>query len=199
LLRRSAISADALVRDRLAYKIAVVAENAFLNGIGTAGQPLGVFTASDLGISTGRDVSTGNTAATPTFDGLKEAKYTMKGQYRGGANWIFHRTIVKLIDKLKDGEGRYIWQASVVPGAPDMILGIPVRESEYAPNTITGSAYVGILGNFANYWIADALTATIQVLIELYAGTNQNGYLSRMEFDGMPVLEEAFVRVKLGA
>lgn len=199
LLRNSALSADAIVRDRLAYKLAVVAENAFLNGIGSGGQPLGVFTASDLGIGAARDVSTGNTSTTPTFDGLKEAKYTMKGQYRGRANWIFHRSIVKLIDKLKDGEGRYIWQASVVPGAPDMILGMPVRESEYSPSTISASAYVGILGDFSNYWIVDALTATIQVLVELYAGANQNGYLSRMEFDGMPVLAEAFVRVKLGS
>lgn len=199
LLRRSAISADIIVRDRLAYKIAIVAENAFLNGSGAAGQPLGVFEASSLGISTGRDVSTGNTSATPTFDGLKEAKYFLKGQYRGRANWIFHRTIVKLISKLKDGEGRYIWQPSVVINDPDVILGMPVRESEFAPNTISSSEYVGILGDFSNYWIVDALTATIQVLVELYAGANQVGYLSRQEFDGMPVLEEAFVRVKLGS
>jgi len=38
----------------------------------------------------------------------------------------------------------------------------------------------------------------IQVLTELYAETNQNGYIGRMEVDGMPVLEEAFVRVKMG-
>jgi len=40
---------------------------------------------------------------------------------------------------------------------------------------------------------------TIQVLTELYAETNQNGYHSRLEADGMPVLAEAFGRVKLAA
>lgn len=199
LIQHSALSADTIVRDRLAYKMGVVMENAYLNGTGAAGQPLGVMEASADGIPSGRDVSTGNTSTTPTFDGLKEAKWTLKGGYRGRANWLFHRTIVKLIDKLKDGEGRYIWQASVIPGAPDMILGIPVRESEYMPNTISGGAYVGIIGDFSNYWIADAMTATIQVLIELYAGANQIGYLSRLESDGMPVLAEAFIRVKLGS
>ncbi len=199
LIRRSSIGVDAIVRDRLAYKMAVVMENAYINGTGANGQPLGVMVASDLGIGTGRDVSTGNSAVTPTFDGLKEAKYTMKNQYRPRANWIFHRTIVKLISKLKDGEGRYIWEASVVIGDPDRILGMPVRESEYMPNTITGSAYVGILGDFSRYWIADSLASTIQVLLELYAETNQNGYILRMESDGMPVLAEAFIRVKLGA
>lgn len=199
LIRRSSIGVDAIVRDRLAYKMAVVMENAYINGTGANGQPLGVMTASDLGIGTGRDVSTGNTAATPTFDGLKEAKYTLKNQYRPRCNWIFHRTIVKLISKLKDGEGRYIWEASVVIGDPDRILGMPVRESEYMPNTISASNYVGILGDFSRYWIADSLASTIQVLLELYAETNQNGYILRMESDGMPVLAEAFIRVKLGS
>ncbi len=199
LIRRSSIGVDAIVRDRLAYKMAVVMENAYINGTGANGQPLGVMTASSLGISTGRDVSTGNTSATPTFDGLKEAKYTLKNQYRPRANWIFHRTIVKLISKLKDGEGRYIWEASVVTGDPDRILGMPVRESEYMPNTISASNYVGIIGDFSRYWIADSLASTIQVLLELYAETNQNGYILRMESDGMPVLAEAFIRVKLGS
>ena len=196
LLRKSAIGADAIVRSRLGYKAAVVLENAFLNGSG-AMQPLGIFTASDNGISTGRDVSTGNTTTEIRFDGLKEAEYTLKAGYRRKANWIFHRDAIKQISKLKDGEGRYIWTPSVQLEQPDRILNIPVHESEYAPNTFTTGLYVGILGDFSNYWIVDALTLAIQVLIELYAATNQNGYIARLEVDGMPVLEEAFARVTL--
>ena len=78
-----------------------------------------------------------------------------------------------------------------------MILDIPVIMSEYAPNTFTTGLYAGILGDFSYYWIADALDMTIQVLTELYAESNQNGYILRSETDGMPVLEEAFVRVTL--
>jgi HK97 family phage major capsid protein len=196
LLRRSAIPVETLVRDRLAYKSAVVQENAFLNGTGNS-QPLGIFVASALGINTDRDVSTGNTITSITFDGLKSAKYALKSQYRGRATWLFHRDAMQQIDKLKDGEGRYIWQPSVVVGAPDTILARPVYESEYVPHSFLTTLYVGILGDFSNYWIVDALTQTIQVLTELYAATNQNGYISRAELDGMPVLAEAFARVKL--
>ena len=71
--------------------------------------------------------------------------------------------------------------------------------SEYAPSTFTENLYIGMLGDFANYWIADALDMTMQRLVELYAATNQVGFISRFESDGMPVLEEAFVRVKLTA
>jgi HK97 family phage major capsid protein len=197
LLRRSAIGSDSIVRERLAYKMAVVMENAYLNGSG-AGQPLGIFTASDNGISTDRDFSTGNTATEIRFDGLKEVEYQLKAQYRSRAQWLFHRDAVKQISKLKDGEGRYIWQPSVQIGQPDRLLNRPIQESEYAPNTFSSGCYVGMLGDFSQYWIVDALTLTIQVLLELYAATNQNGYIARAESDGMPVLEEAFARVKLG-
>ena len=197
LLRSSAFGIEALVRDRLAYKFAVVQENAFLNGSGV-GQPLGVFTASNDGITTSQDVSTGNTATTMTFDGLKEAKYSLKANYWPKVRWIFHRDGVKMISKLKDGEGQYIWAPSVIAGDPDRLLSFPVHMSEYAPNTFTTGLYVGILGDFSNYWIVDALDMEVQRLVELYAATNQIGFIGRVECDGMPVLAEAFRRVKLG-
>ena len=197
LLRKAAVGPEALVRERLAYKSAVVQENAFLNGNGAA-QPLGVFTANAAGISTGRDVSSGNTTSSMTFDGLKAAKWSIKSQYWPRCQWIFHPDGGEQIDKLKDGNGQYIWQASVVAGQPDRLLSFPVNFSEYAPNTFTTGLYVGLLGDFSNYWIADALSMEVQQLVELYAATNQVGFIVRSETDGMPVLEEAVARVKLG-
>jgi HK97 family phage major capsid protein len=197
LLRRVP-SMEALIRDRIAYKMAVPEENAYLNGSG-AGQPLGVFTASDNGISTSRDVSTGNTDTSIMFDGLKEAQYTLKAQYWNSAQWIFHRTAVKQIDKLKDGDGQYVLRPDVRGGGPvDQVLGFPLNISEYAPSTFTTGLYVGLLGDFSYYWIAESLGISVQVLLELLARTNQVGFLARQEIDGMPVLAEAFVRVKLG-
>ena len=196
LLRSSALNVDAIVRDRLAYKAGIVEENAFLNGTG-ANQPLGVFVVSADGISTSRDVSTGNTITSIKTDGLIEAKYTMLPGYWSRARWIFHRDAIKQIRKLKDGDGQYVWKPGITNDRGDTILDIPVLMSEYAPNTFTTGLYVGILGDFSNYWIADALDMTVEVLTELYAEANQNGYILRKETDGMPVLEEAFVRVTL--
>ena len=197
LLRSSAIDIEGLIRDRMAYKFAVTEENAFLNGTGAL-QPLGLFTASDEGISTSRDISTGNTTTAITGDGLKEAKYGLKMQYRQNAAWIFHRDGVKQIDKLKDGEGRYLMQpVTRTAGSLDQLLSYPVYESEYAPSTFTTGLYVGILGDFSFYWIADSLAISIQRLVELYAATGQDGFIATQEADGMPVLEEAFARVTL--
>lgn len=198
LLRKSVLPAERIVVDRLTYKFSVVEENGFLNGTGS-NQPLGLFTASAQGISTGRDVSTDNAATDLTADGLINAKYALKGQYHKNANWIFHRLVVRNIRKLKDGSGAYLWQAGIAGDRPSTILEMPYRLSEYAPSTFSASAYVGILGDFTFYWIADALKMEVQRLDELYAATNQVGFIGRKETDGMPVLEEAFVRVQLAA
>jgi len=195
-LIRSVPSSEGLVRMRLAYKFGITQERGFMTGTGDQ-QPLGVFVASSDGISTSRDVSTGNTTTAIKFDGLKEAKYTLKGQYWPRARWTFHRDALKQLSKEKDGEGRYIWAESVRVGEPDRLLNMPVIMSEYAPNTFTTGLYVGILGDFMQYWIVDALTFELQMLMELYAETNQVGLIGRLESDGMPVLEEAFVRVTL--
>ena len=195
-LLRLSPDVERLVLDRLAYKFAITYEKAGMTGSG-ANEPLGVFTASADGISTGRDVSTGNTTTSIQTDGLLEAKYTLKGAYWPSAKWLFHRSAIKQIAKLQDDTGRYLWQPAVTLGAPDMLFGVPVFTSEYAPSTFTTGLYVGIIGDFKFYHIADALSFSIQRLNELYAATNQTGFIGRLESDGMPVLEEAFVRVKL--
>lgn len=198
LLRSAALSVEGIVRDRMSYKFGVSEEQAFMTGHG-AGRPLGVFTASSSGISTSRDVSTDNTTTAITADGLINAKYTFESQWIGNPamRWIFHRDAVKMIRKLKDGSGQYLWQPGLASDRPDTILDVPVLMSEYAPNTFTSQQYVGIIGDFSYYWIAENMQLDIQHLMELGALTNQDYFIGRMKLDGMPILENAFVRVKL--
>jgi len=196
LLRASAMQPEALVRARLAYKFAVTQEKAFLLGTGVQ-QPLGVFVASADGIPTTRDVSTGNTTTEIQADGLIEAKYSLKGNYWPRSRWLFSREAVKKIRKLKDGNGQYLWAPGLAGGTPDTILDVPYAVSEYAPATFTAGLYVGLIGDFSQYWVVDALDLTVQRLVELYAETNETGFIGRAEVDGAPVLAEAFARVKL--
>ncbi|MCG5220274.1 phage major capsid protein [Streptosporangium sp. KLBMP 9127] len=197
LLRRAAMSPEAIVRQRMEYKFGVTQEKAFMTGDGNK-KPLGLFTASAQGISTGRDVVTGS-ATDVTGDGLIDAKYTLKPQYWARARWLWHRDAIKRIRKLKDLEGVYLWQAGLAGDRPDTILDVPYIVSEFVPNTFTNGLYVGMIADFSFYWIADALNMEIQRLDELYAETNQVGFIGRLETDAMPTLEEAFVRVKVSA
>lgn len=195
-LLRKAPRVESVINDRLAYKLGVTQEKAYLLGTGSQ-QPLGLFVASNNGIPTTRDVSTGNTSTSITMDGVNEAYYNQKVQYQQRGVWLYHRDAIKQLSKLKDGEGQYIWQAAITEKEPDRLKGRPVYQSEYVPNTFTTGQYVGLFGDLSYYYIADGLQPQMQRLQELYAETNQDGFIMRYEGDGMPVLAEAFSRVKL--
>lgn len=203
LLQRSATPIEALVMQRLGYKFGVTEEKAFLTGNGV-GKPLGLFTASNDGVSTARDVSSGNNALTSSAgagsqasaDALIAMKFSLKAQYMARAEWLFHRDILKIVAQLKDANGQYIFRESLRAGEPDVLLGRPVNMSEFAPNTNTTGLYIGMFADFSFYHIVDVLGMQVQRLNELYAETNQTGFIGRAEVDGMPVLAEAFARLK---
>ncbi len=144
-------------------------------------------------------MSAGNTSTAIGADNLRNVKYSLKSQYlaQPSLRWLFHRDALKQISKLKDGMGQYLWTDGITNGDPDSILGIPVAMSEFAPATFTTGLYVGLLGAFEFYWIADSLEMDMLVLVEKYANTNQIGYIVRRKTDGMPQIAEAFSRVTL--
>jgi HK97 family phage major capsid protein len=189
---------DSLVMKRLAYKFGISEEKAFLLGTGVQ-QPLGLFVPTTDGIDTSRDVLSGAVngfTAAAGADALFDALYTLKAQYQAKATWLFHRDLVRQIRKLKATTNEYLWQPSIQAAEPSTILGRPFYMSEYVPNTLTTGLYVGMVGDFSQYYIADAFSMGVQRLEELYAESNQTGFIGRQEVDGMPVLAEAFVRIK---
>ncbi len=198
LLSAAVLNVDGIIRDEIGYALGITEEQEFMTGTG-AGQALGLFTASDYGISTGRDVSTDNTTTAVTFDNLIEVQESVKEQYQGACEWLGSRTLAKKCRKLKGTDGQYIWEESGKAGSPSLLLGKPFIRSEYVPATFTAGLYVGLYGDLSNYWIADSLDLQILELNELYAVTFQKGYRVQTEMDAMPVREEAFARIKLAA
>ena len=196
LLMASA-DAESLIREEMAYKFGITEEKGFLTGTGS-GQPLGIFTASASGISTGRDVAAAS-ATTVVGDDLINAKYTLRSGYLNDPSlaWVLHRDLLKIVRKLKDSTGQYLWSPSLSAGEPDRLFDIPFYLSEYAPNTFTTGLYVAVLGAFRYYTIVEVADFMIQRLVELYAAVNEVGFIGRMWVDGAPIMEEAFVRLKL--
>ena len=195
LLRLSSLGIETLVIQRLGYKIAVTQETAFMTGNGV-NRPLGIFTASADGVPSTQDVTAAATTSW-TGDNLINVQYSLKPQHQARGVWIMHRLAVRDTRKLKDGNGQYLWQPGLQGGQPDTINGRPYIQSEYAPSTFTTGLYVAAFGDLSQYWIADAEDLSVQRLVELYAATNQIGFIARSATDGMPVLAEAFARLVL--
>ena len=194
LIDVSALNVEQIVRERLLYKHELVQEKAFLTGTGSA-QPLGIFTASASGIPVGRDIDSGGTGGAITNANLLDTFYSVKQQYRDNAVWMMHRDQVATIQAVSDANGLSVLQPARTAGEPDTILGRPVYESEFAPNTKADATYALAFGDLRYYWIADLNVWTLQRLNELYAATSQVGFISRSYHDGMPVLSSAFARL----
>lgn len=198
-LRATPVGGEALVRDRLGYKQGVAQSTGFNTGTG-ATQALGIYTASASGISTSREVEIGNGSGAVDADKLITARYTLRQGYAMAptARWHMHRLWLAKFRKLKATTGDYVWQPGLSRGDPVgmTLLDVPVVLDEYAPSTTTHGAgvYGAVLGDFQFYWIVEALGIEVQRLDELFAATNQVGFIIRTEVDGMPVLEDAFVR-----
>lgn len=198
LMRKAMMNPEQIVIQRMAYKFGVAEEKAMLTGDGVK-KPLGVFTPSDQGIPTSRDITAGNTTTALKPDNLINVQHALREQYQANAVWIMHRDHMSSIRKEKDTQGRYLLNLNTFnEGRPATLLDKRYYLSEYAPNTMTTGQYAAIYGDFRQgHVIADSLQLEMEVLRELYAEKNRVGFIARREVDAMPVLAEAFVRSRL--
>jgi HK97 family phage major capsid protein len=199
-LLRMAPHAEDFVIERMRQVIGQVMENAYLQGNG-AGQPLGIFTAHANGVSTARDVTTGATSSNITYDHLVSCIGAIKSQWRSGCVWIGSRLFEERCRKLKSGDGVPLISQAMDAKRVTTLLGFPLYTSEYVPNQTTwsASAYVAALINPRYYYIVDSMNIEIAVLRELYAATNETGYIIRCATDGNVISENCCVRVQLGS
>lgn len=192
LLMRTSFDIEGFVTSRLGYKLGVSMEKAYMTGDG-AKKPLGIFVANDDGIGTARDITSDAATAISVSD-LVSLQTAVKMQYSRNGSWVFGRAALKQVRLMKTTEA-YVWQPALALGNPATILDRPYYISEYAPNVITAGLYTIVYGDFKYYGICDSLVQSIQRLNELYAVTDQTGYICRMWSDGMPLLSEAFARL----
>lgn len=198
LMRSARFDMEAWVNDRMAYKFAVPEENAFINGSGAA-QPLGLLNTSDLPVFT----TAGSLAV--TGDDVINWVYSLPARYAPGATILCNRAFIRKVRLLKGTDNNYLWQPGLQGGSPSRILDTPYEVSDRfddgldANDAWEASAKIAVIGDFQYYWIVDSLNFTLQRVDELYAETNEVGFIGRKEADGQAVLAEAFYALKVKA
>lgn len=185
LLNDSVFDLEAYISKEFARRIGTKEEDAFFNGNGT-GKPTGIFNSTG-----GADVGVTTASATAiTADEIIDLFYSLKAPYRKRAVWVINDATIKAIRKLKDGNGNYLWQPALTSGTPDLLLGRPVYTSSAVP-TIQAGAKTIAFGDFSYYWIADRQGRNFKKLSELYAATDQTGFVATQRVDGKLILSEA--------
>ena len=193
LLQDSAFDLESYIREEFARRIGDKEEAAYLNGDGSH-KPTGILNATG-GAQVG--ITAASTTAI-TADEVIDLFYSLKAPYRKNAIWILNDATVKVIRKLKNGAGDYLWQPALKDGDVPTILGRPYFTSQFAP-TIEAAAKVMAFGDFNYYWIGDRQGISFKRLNELYAGNGQVGFLASKRLDGKLVLPEAIKVLQMKA
>jgi HK97 family phage major capsid protein len=176
LLEDSAFNLVALLGQMIGERLGRIGNRKFTVGSG-ANEPRGVLTAAALG-------KTAAGASAILADELLDLEHSIDPAYRNDrCAWMMHDSTLALIRKLKDGEGRYLWEQSLQVGQPDRILGYPVSINQHMP-TVTNSAKTILFGDFSRYKIRDVNTIRLRRLVERFADTDQEGFVGFIRSDG---------------
>ena len=162
LLDDASINMEAWLAGKVADKFARTEAAAFVNGSGV-NQPRGFLTYPDGTTLPGtiervKTGASGAFAAAPNGgDVLVNALYSLKAAYRANATWFMNRATFKLVRKLKDSDGAYLWQPGITLGQPASILGYAAASFEDMPDPASGSLSIAVGDMREAYQIVDRI------------------------------------------
>jgi len=187
ILQDDAVGIEGIIRDAMAERLGRIVNEHLTVGTGS-GQPNGLVTASAQGFEAAG-------AAAIAFDDMIELYHSVDPAYRtsGQLAWMFNDTTLKLLRKIKDTEGNFIWQpASVATEQPATILGTRFAINQDMPN-VEASAKSVVFGAMDRYIVRRVREFAVRRLVERYADFYQVGFLGFGRFDG-ELLDTAAVK-----
>ena len=175
LLTDSAFDIASQLGQMSGERLARITNRHYTDGDG-AGKATGVAFAATLGVT-----AVGTTDF--TADELYDLKHSVEPAYRLAPNWMFNDATLLKLKKLKDGEGRYLWQSSLAGGVPDTLDGDPIQVNQHMA-AATSALRPIVYGDFSKYVIRDILGVRSLRLVERYAEFDQQGFVSFLRTDG---------------
>ena len=162
LLDDSAFDVEGWLANRIADRFARAEASAFVNGDG-ADKPTGFLTHTKIAnaswswgnlgyVATG---AAGDFAAVNASDAIVDLVYALNAEYRANATFVMNSKTAGAVRKMKDADGRFLWQDGLAAEQPARLMGYPVLIAEDMPD-IGANAYAIAFGDFANgYTIAE--------------------------------------------
>jgi HK97 family phage major capsid protein len=148
------------------------------------GDPQGVITGAGAGVTA---AATGAITANELID----LYHSLGHLYRRNAVFMMNDATAKLVRKLVDSDGQYIWQSGLQAGQPDSLLGRPVVINN-SMATAAAAAKTVLFGDMRYFWIADFGRTEVKRLDELYAANGQVGFRWYRRYDSNVMLAAAF-------
>jgi len=176
LIQDSMFNIEAYIQNLLQLRIGRIQNRHHTVGTGNA-QPRGIVTASGAG-----KVGATGQAGTVTYDDLVDLEHSVDPYYRATAKWMMHDDTLKVLRKLKDGNGRPIfvpgYEQGNPGGAPDRLMGREIIINQHMP-VMAANAKSILFGDFSKYLIRDVMDLTLfRMTDSKYTEKGQVGFLA---------------------
>jgi HK97 family phage major capsid protein len=160
LVDDSAVDIEQWIADKVADVFSRKESTAFVSGNGVS-QPRGLLTYA-AGTNWGQieQVNSGSSGVV-TADGLIKLFYSLKEAYTKRATFLMNRAVVQSVRLLKDTTNQYIWQPGLAAGAPDTLMGVPVKMASDMPIAAANSLSVAVADFKAAYMVVDRINIRI--------------------------------------
>ena len=185
---------EAEMQSEFSEQFAKAEGSAFVSG-NAVGKPEGFMTNGSVG-----EVNSGSGTAI-LADGLISLVHNIKSEYGRNGVFVFNRSTLAAIRKLKDTAGQYVFQVgmSLTGGASNTILGYPYVEATDMPD-VAGGAYPVAFGDFRRaYMIVDRVSLAVLRDPFTQATTGNVRYIARRRVGGQVVQAEAINKLKISA
>jgi HK97 family phage major capsid protein len=163
----------------------------FYNGVVGSNEPDGLRT----GLTTSERVQTAGAGAFAVGD-VYLLKQGLPARFIPRASFAFHPNRLDTIYRFV-AEGSTTEPKQMPAGRDGSLLGKPAYEWTAIPTAVTTGTTVGIYGDFSNYYIADRLGMTAEIIPHLFGATNrfptgQRGIYAYWRCGAKTVVKEAF-------
>jgi HK97 family phage major capsid protein len=168
LLEDALIDIESWLGDEVQTEFAFQEGVAFVSGNG-ATRPKGFLQYTDAASHPWGAIPTVNTgvAADVSADGLIDLVHDLPSERTPNATFVMNRKTQGRIRKLKDGQGRYLWEPSTQVGDPATILGFPVSELAAMPDVAANTIPIAFGDWERGYLIVDRIG--VQILRDPYS------------------------------
>lgn len=173
----SILAMEQLLGDLLGERLGRIANLQLTTGSGSSA-PNGIATAASAGV-------TAAATAAVTFDEIIDLEHSVDPAYRSapGVGYMFNDTTLKVVRKLKDGDGNYLWQmGNVQAGIPSTLNGRRVIINQQIANLGASNKFM-LFGDFKKYYVRKVGAPLIGALQDkdFWPGFGVAGYI---RFDG---------------
>jgi HK97 family phage major capsid protein len=195
LLDDASINVEQWLSESVAHRLAALENRAFLYGDGDK-KPTGILTFDTAATASWGHFAHVTYEAANLIDNLVDMFAGIKGEYLNDACWLMSRATLAVVRKLKDQDGRHIWQPSLDAATPSTLLGHKVEICDELPALGTEDAHISIIfGNFKRaYQVVDRQGTT--VLRDPYSSKPYVEFYTTKRVGGNVVNFESLVMLK---